>query len=90
MERPLTKCPICGGKLFLDNMYQYSMVYEISMTGKVKPNGKRIDRGPMEESFIYCENDDFTTDCDLYVTKPRHSGIHVYQKGDRYYYDTQS
>jgi len=83
----LTKCPVCGGRIYLDVLYQYSKVYPMSRTGiPAYSKMKKRDNGPMECWAIYCENDDFRTDYDRCVVEPKHSGIKITVKDDKFYY----
>ena len=84
----LNKCPVCGGRIYLDVLYQYSKVYPLSRTGiPAYSKMKKRDNGPMECSAIYCENDDFRTDYDRYnVVEPKHSGIKITVEDDKFYY----
>jgi hypothetical protein len=81
----LNKCPICGGKLYEDSLYQYSIIYEIGKSGKIlKGTKKRQDNGPMDSTAIRCENNDFATDYDLDIIEPHDFG-EIDIKNDKYY-----
>lgn len=87
----LNKCPVCGGKLVLNSLNQYTIVYGIKRNGEL--TAKRIrkeDQGPMEASFISCESGDFVTDCDLRVVVPSDARIIIFEKGGKYYYEKET
>ena len=88
----LNKCPICGGRLYLDVLYQYSKVYPVARTGTpAYSKVKKRDNGPMECSAIYCENEDFRTDYEGYkVTEPAGSGIKITVENDKFYYTKEN
>ena len=85
----LNKCPICGGKLLEDNLYQYSRVYEIGKSGKTLSKYKKVEVGPMECAQIYCVNEDFITDYELNVVLPSEFEGNVFAKNGKYYLDTE-
>lgn len=66
----LNKCPICGGALFTDTLYQFSYIQKINKSGKINKTKKRTNVGSMECYAIYCENKDFITDYDLEIIEP--------------------
>ena len=63
-------CPICGGKLHICFFHQYEHVYKLLKNGKMSKHHKNVYCGSTEESYIRCENNDFMTDCELYVIEP--------------------
>ena len=81
----LKSCPICGGRLMVNSLMQYTVVTPINMR-----NGKaatslvhKEDSGPMDASFISCENFEkcgFLTDCELHCSN--HPELRIsYEKG---------
>lgn len=85
----LNKCPICGGKLYEDNLYQYSRLYEIGKSGKVLSKYKKGDEGSMECSSIRCENEDFYTDYEMNIIEPKAFEGTIIFKTDKYYLNTE-
>lgn len=74
----LTRCPVCGGKLYIDSLYQYSIIHEIRKDGKISERYRKVDYGPMESKALYCENQDFKTDYDMVVTEPKeYAGVRI-------------
>ena len=84
----LNKCPICGGKLHEDNLYQYSRLYEIGKSGKVLSKYKKVDAGPMNRICIVCENEDFCTNYEWNIIEPKDFEGTIYFKNGKYYLDT--
>ncbi len=85
----LNKCPICGGKIYIDSLYQYSLVREIGKRGAPISKSKKVDDGSMECSCIYCENHDFETDFDLNIVTPANLKWKVCSNNGKYYLDTE-
>lgn len=76
----LTKCPICGEELEVNNLYQYSKVFKILKNGKISKTMKyKRDEGSMECWFLSCSKCDFHTDCNLDSDK---YDIHIWQEND--------
>ena len=89
MGKILNKCPVCGGKLEYNSLYQYSLVYKILKSGRLSARRvRKEDCGPMECGFITCTNEDceFMTDCDLKVLD-NEVEIDIYTDGETYMYD---
>ena len=67
----LNKCPVCGGCLYTDTLYQFSIYRKIGKNGKESKDFKRGVEGSMDDKrAIFCENEDFQTDYMLEVIKP--------------------
>ena len=49
------KCPLCGGDIFVSELYQYSHDYTITKSGKVSRKYKKQDCGSVEVSVAGCE-----------------------------------
>ncbi len=84
----LTCCPVCGGKLTLDTLYQYSIEQTITRSGRASSRSKKRDNGSLECSAIYCENNDFFTDYMLSVEKPRKTPYRIFQQLGRFFIET--
>ena len=87
----LNKCPICGGELFLDELYQYSMYSKILKSGKISKQSKKGDSGPLEAACIACVNNDFRTNYDDMVTVcvPQYPRIKVEIIEGKFYYEIE-
>ena len=85
----LNKCPICGGKLYEDNLYQYSRIYEIGKSGKTLSKYKKGGDCPMECAQLYCENKDFITDFEFNVEIPDEFDGRIIRENGKYYIDTE-
>lgn len=66
LETLLTKCPVCGSKVALNVLNQYTTLIPInSRNGReCKSNITQIDNGPIDAEIISCtrEGCDFVTD----------------------------
>lgn len=49
-------CPLCGGRIVVSNLYQYSLDYTMRKDGKIGKRHKRGDDGSMDVSLASCEN----------------------------------
>lgn len=49
-------CPLCGGRIVVSNLYQYSLDYTMRKDGKISKRHKRGDDGPVDVSLASCEN----------------------------------
>ncbi len=81
----LTKCPVCGGRIKIDVLYQFSNVYNLTRSGKASARHKKDPATPMDCHALYCENMDFQTDYELAVITPQNPEYRVIQNGDRYF-----
>lgn len=67
----LNKCPVCGGALYTDMLYQFSIYRRIGKNGKESKDFERGAEGSMDDKrAIICENGDFQTDYMMEVIKP--------------------
>ena len=87
--KPLKKCPVCGGRLYIDVLYQYSKMYPINKkTGAVSYKSwiKGTD-GPLDCSALICENNDFRTNYDYEIEIPTDlAGEYYIESVDDNYY----
>mgnify|MGYP000240729551 CR=1 FL=1 len=49
-------CPLCGGRIVVSNLYQYSLDYTMRKDGKIGKWYKRGNDGSMNVSLASCEN----------------------------------
>ena len=49
-------CPLCGGRIVVSNLYQYSLDYTMRKDGKIGKRYKRGDDGAVDVSLASCEN----------------------------------
>ena len=49
-------CPLCGGRIVVSDLYQYSLDYKMRKDGKIGKRRKYVDCGSMEVSLASCEN----------------------------------
>lgn len=50
------RCPLCGGKIIVSDLYQFSRDYEVRKGGKVSLRYTVCDCGSMEVSVAGCAN----------------------------------
>ena len=90
MKKILNKCPLCGNGLEYNSLHQYSLVYKVLKSGKLSAKKiRKEDNGPMECSFLSCENKDcsFVTDCDLMVDSKL--GIEIFFEDETFVYEEE-
>ena len=49
-------CPLCGGRIVVSNLYQYSLDYTMRKDGKIGKRYKRGEDGAVDVSLASCEN----------------------------------
>lgn len=51
-------CPLCGGRIIVSDLRQYSMNYTVlkKPSGKISKKAKKVDNGPIECIVAGCEN----------------------------------
>lgn len=49
-------CPLCGGRIVVSDLYQYSLDYTMRKDGKIGKRHKRGEDGSMNVSLASCEN----------------------------------
>lgn len=84
----LKSCPVCGGKLEYQALYQRSYCYEINKkTGKISDKKRIKGDYSMDCGFISCANCGFSTDTDLkpYKDKAPNFKSEIFF-GDGYFY----
>lgn len=47
-------CPLCGGRIVVSNLYQYSLDYTMRKDGKIGKRYKRGDDGAVDVSLASC------------------------------------
>ena len=69
--KKITECPICGGKIEVSFLYQYSHNYAITKKGRLSKRYTRRDNGPEEVAVASCLScseywnaDEFAIDAD--------------------------
>lgn len=55
---PRKCCPLCGQKIVVSALYQYSHDYETTKKGKLSERYKTVDCGPLEVAIAACKNPD--------------------------------
>lgn len=57
-------CPLCGGRIIVSDLCQYSFDYVVLKRpfGKLSKKGKKVDSGSINSMIAGCEN----TDCEAY------------------------
>ena len=56
MKHLLTGCPLCGEKIYVEDLMQYGIRRFIKGNGEESKTQKRIDYGSTNSSLIYCLN----------------------------------
>lgn len=51
-------CPLCGGRIIVSELYQYSLNYTVlkKPSGKLSKKHKKIDNGPIDCMVAGCDN----------------------------------
>lgn len=86
MKYLLTKCPICGAKLYHDTLKQYTVRQFFKKDGELSQRSKKIDYGTFEARIICCSECDFSTTAEL-KGEPPHSNIKISVQDDKYYWE---
>lgn len=84
----LNKCPICGEKIYCDNLCQYGITHRLKRNGEISKTSKKIDYGSIEASIFYCKNKEcgFSTNIDWEGESP-YSNIKIYLENGKYYWE---
>lgn len=53
---PIKCCPLCGHKIVVSDLFQYSRDYKVTKAGKLSKRYTVNDCGSMEVSVAGCEN----------------------------------
>lgn len=71
MIQVLNKCPICGGVVYINRFYQYSLVSKIGRKGLPLKKRFKTDDGPMDCFTLSCATPDcFYVNGDLDIETP--------------------
>lgn len=57
---PRSRCPLCGGKIVVSFLYQYSLDHVVGRNGRLRKTFKKAEGGPMEVAVAAC------SDCEAY------------------------
>lgn len=87
MVHLLNKCPICGEKIYCDDLYQYGIHHQLKRNGEMSKTSRKIDYGSIEASIFYCNNKEcgFSTNADWEGESP-YNNIRIYLKDGKYYW----
>lgn len=86
MKHILTKCPICGGKIYHDTLSQYALRQFFKKDGELSKRTKKVDYGTLECGIICCADCDFTTDAE-YKGEPPYDNIKITTSDNVYYWE---
>lgn len=86
MKYLLTKCPICGVKLYHDTLKQYTVRQFFKKDGKLSQRLKNVNYETHEAGIICCSECDFSTNAELKGETP-YSNIEISIQDDKYYWE---
>ena len=86
MKYLLTKCPICGAKLYHDTLKQYTVRQFFKKDGKLSQRLKNVNYETHEAGIICCSECDFSTNAELKGETP-YSNIEISIQDDKYYWE---
>lgn len=86
MKKLLTKCPICGAKLYHDTLRQYAVRQFFKKDGELSKRVTKVDYGTYEVGIICCSECDFSTNAE-FKGEPPHSNIKISVQDDKYYWE---
>lgn len=86
MKHILTKCPICGGKIYHDTLNQYALRRFFKKDGELSKRIKKVDYGTLEAEIICCSECDFSTNAEFKGEIP-YSNIEISIQDDKYYWE---
>lgn len=55
-----SRCPLCGGKIVVSFLYQYSLDHIVGRNGRLRKTSRRSEGGSMEVAVASC------SDCEAY------------------------
>lgn len=66
-ERKLrSRCPLCGGKIVVSFLYQYSLDHVVGRNGRLRKTFKKVEGGPMEVAIAACSDCEAFWDTDSF------------------------
>lgn len=61
-----SRCPLCGGKIVVSFLYQYSLDHIVGRNGRLRKNFKKVEGGPMEVAIAACSDCEAFWDADSF------------------------
>ena len=86
MKHLLTKCPICGAKLYHDTLKHYTVRHFFNKDGKLSQRSKNVNYETHEAGVICCSECDFSTNAEFKGEIP-YSNIEISIQDDKYYWE---
>lgn len=86
MVHLLTCCPLCGGKIYIDDLCQYAIKRFIKRNGEESKTFEKIDYGSTNSSLIYCLN----PECDFRTNEDWEQDggtIRIFTEDGKYYWE---
>lgn len=59
-------CPLCGGKIVVSFLYQYSLDHIVGRNGRLRKTFKKTEGGPMEVAVAACSECEAFWDADSF------------------------
>ena len=80
------RCPRCGGKIIVSELYQYSIDQVVGRSGRLLKKRRKVDGGPSECIVASCENAVNCDTCwgvfDFYIDEDGYFHDKQYAKGE--------